>query len=190
MVEMTRRVAIWVVFVIATTFTMINLHEIGHTLVALLAGDKSASYHLYQTYPHGGHCLGCNVYNPNVMSVAGQIWTSLGGVIFTQLCMALALIGLAVSGYRRHKWFWIVGICIFLLGDGLYQSVQGLAANSTAQSGLSNVDLADVLYLLHVHDNYSIFVMKIILGLITIMYLVIVLWLLKRHFSLKAKASA
>jgi hypothetical protein len=41
-------VALWLVAALVLTFVMINIHEIGHTVVARLAGDPHASYSLYR----------------------------------------------------------------------------------------------------------------------------------------------
>ncbi len=47
---------------------MLNLHEIGHTVFARLSGDGEAVYYLYQRFPNGGFCMGCNIYDESKLS--------------------------------------------------------------------------------------------------------------------------
>jgi hypothetical protein len=155
----------WLAWLIVAFFLMVNLHEIGHTLTAWVSGDHSAYYRLYQAYPHG-YCIGCNFYDAHRLSFAGSLVVSLGGLIATQI------VGLAILLLRPacKLGFMTYGanilILVMLLGDGAVQVLQGETANISSQRGLTQVDLADVIYLLHSGAGLSITLLKVALGLV------------------------
>jgi len=125
---------------------MLNVHELGHTAFAHLFGDGSAVYYLYRLLPGGGYCVGCNVYDPDALSLTGNLVVTLGGLIFTQL---LAL-GLLFARSRDRYWFSgrlvhiLIGVCLL---DVAFQAFGGLSRNVMYQSALSGTDMADFIYL-------------------------------------------
>ncbi|MGH7665972.1 MAG: hypothetical protein ACREOA_02935 [Candidatus Dormibacteria bacterium] len=170
---------LWGIAVIALTFLMINIHEIGHTVAARLGGDSTASYHLYQTYRSGElDCIGCNVYDPSKLSFWGKFWNAAGGVLATQAVAILALGAIRYRVTRRTVGRLLkVFVVICVIGDALYQTVQALLAPIATQSGLTNVDFADALYLLHVRFGYSVIALKGSLTALTLLYVTVMLWL-------------
>ena len=167
----------WVLILVALAFIMVNIHEIGHTVTARIGGDRSASYHLYQSYPNGQiDCLGCNTYNPAHLRYWGKFWNAIGGVMATQCAAILALL---VARYvaKRRVTRQILGLfmIICIVGDALDQMIQALFAPIGAQSGLTNVDFADALYLLHSRFGYPIAALKVCMGAVTLLYVCIML---------------
>jgi hypothetical protein len=132
-----------VAFVVA-----LNIHEIGHTIVAQLAGDHNARYFLYHHEPGKGTCIGCNIYDETRLSYLGNVAVTIGGVAITQvIVIALVAWGSSqkVRSIKRH----IICLvsCVFAI-DAPIQVLQALLANVGAQRSLTRVDLADTLYLL------------------------------------------
>ncbi len=134
-------------FAALALFLMLNVHEIGHTFFARLFGDGSARYALYHLRPDGGlACIGCNHYDETALSFWGNLFVTLGGVIFSQI---LALISLWLGGRtvnRPAKRFWgiLAFVCLF---DVVFQAAQGLAAHTAIQTSLTRVDIADFVWL-------------------------------------------
>jgi hypothetical protein len=161
-------VALWLVAAVVLTFLMINIHEIGHTVAARLAGDPHANYSLYRRYPTGQFdCIGCNVYNPRVLSFWGKWWVVVAGVLATQMVAVVSLVGLRLARQRSVVWLWRLWIGILVLGDALWQTVQAVVAPVATQTQLTNVDFADALYLLHIHEGYSVELLKVVLVIMT-----------------------
>jgi len=148
MKQMFGRALLYVAFVVVSLFVMINIHEIGHTVFARLFGDKHAFYALYRLHADGSlACIGCNVYNEANLSFLGNIFVTLGGIIFSQ---ALAITAL---WYReKTKTTQMLGrfarvlafVCLF---DVVFQVAQGMAANTAQQVALTRVDIADFVWL-------------------------------------------
>lgn len=135
-----------VLFIPVAFFLMLNVHEVGHTVVARLFGDGGAVYYLYGPQPGGGYCVGCNFYDPKVLSLTGNLVVTLGGLIFTQLLVLMLLFGRSSGRY----WFSgrlvhiLIGVCIL---DLVFQVFGGLSRNVMYQSALSGTDMADFIYL-------------------------------------------
>ena len=121
---MFRRVLFGLVFL----FVMVNVHEIGHTVVARLLGDDSAHYVLYQAQGSGG-CLGCNLYDSSRLGDIANVIVNFGGVIFTQvLCWSAVLLLALGQRVAIKQWMLLTVIAITWLGDMILQLVQGLQA--------------------------------------------------------------
>ncbi len=76
-----------VLMFVPTSFLMINMHEIGHTALAKLSGDRSAGYYFYRRDPR---CIGCNFYDHTKLSRVQNVLVPLGGVVFSQSLAQLA----------------------------------------------------------------------------------------------------
>jgi hypothetical protein len=105
------------------TVAMIITHEVGHTVVARLLGDRRATFLLY-----GNSCIGCNLYDSRRLTPWGNVAVSLGGVLFTAL---LTVAAVAVLGSRRRprwvpRWLLIEVILICYGGDLVWQFVQAV----------------------------------------------------------------
>jgi hypothetical protein len=107
-------------------FVMVNVHELGHTVIARLLGDGSAHYVLYQDQGTSS-CMGCNLYDSSRLGDVANILVNFGGVIFTQL-LGWSAILLLTSGRRAilSRWMLLTAIVITWLGDVVLQLVQGL----------------------------------------------------------------
>ncbi|MEM9326450.1 MAG: hypothetical protein AAGA85_12365 [Bacteroidota bacterium] len=69
---------------VPSSLIVITNHEIGHTLVARLAGDRSAYFKWVGSLPSGGTCIGCSFYDPKALSRAGNALVPVGGFLFSQ----------------------------------------------------------------------------------------------------------
>lgn len=125
---------------------MVNVHEIGHTFAARVLGDASASYRLFESYPDGGYCIGCNFYDASTLTPLGVALVSLAGVAATQVIAVSAIIGRGVSKSveSRRRLSIVTGVFFF---DLMWQVIQGLAADFSVQTALTGVDLADFMFI-------------------------------------------
>jgi len=124
---------------------MVNIHEIGHTLLARALGDTTASYHLFERYPDGGYCIGCNRYNPSVLTPLGVALVAVGGVVATQIIAVSAIVGRGMPKSVMSRRLLSIVAGVFFL-DLVWQVIQGLAADITTQTTLTGVDLADFVF--------------------------------------------
>lgn len=141
-------VAVGVVALPVLTVVMICSHEIGHTVMAWLLGDRSARFVLIGSV-RGSTCLGCNQWNSAALSSGANALVTLGGVLATALLTWVALWLLArrpraVGGRLSRLLFWeVVALC--LLGDTVWQVVEGLGVavptREPVGDGLQYVDL-------------------------------------------------
>ncbi len=166
---------------------MLNVHELGHTVFAQLFGDASAVYHLYQHQPGGGYCLGCNVYDPNALSLTGNLAVTVGGLIFTQM-LALGLIFVrsgdryCFSGPLIHI---LIGVCLL---DMVFQTFGGLARNVMHQPSLSGIDMADFIYLAVNQGGMGQGTVKLAILSLSLIYLVWVVRALRSRYLYEKKA--
>jgi Peptidase M50B-like len=123
-----RRVGlVGLVVVLAPVITagMILTHEIGHTVVARLLGDRRATFVLYRR----GSCIGCNLYDSQKLSPWGNVAVSVAGVWFTAL---LSLLAVAAMAWRRRprwllpRWLLLETVIICYFGDLIWQIAQAV----------------------------------------------------------------
>ncbi|MFD5749936.1 hypothetical protein [Streptomyces sp. NPDC127033] len=76
-----RRICAVALTVLLGLFVALNIHELGHTAAARLAGDHNASYEL-RCEPAG---FGCNHFDATGMSTAEKAAVTLGGLLVTQV---------------------------------------------------------------------------------------------------------
>ncbi|MFJ5306991.1 hypothetical protein [Streptomyces sp. NPDC088350] len=76
-----RRTGVVVITALLGMFVALNIHELGHTAVAWLAGDHNASYQLH-CEPAG---FGCNHFDATRMNTSEKVAVTLGGVLVTQV---------------------------------------------------------------------------------------------------------
>ena len=141
----------------------LNIHEIGHTLVAQIAGDHDARYFLYHHDPGKGTCIGCNIYDETRLSYLGNIAVTLGGVAITQIIVVALLAWGArqkLKGFKRRLAFLVASVFAI---DAPVQVLQALLANVAAQRSLTRVDLADTLYLLMQRTSASPATLEVVL---------------------------
>ena len=137
------------VFAPVTFLIMINVHEIGHTLLARALGDEDAVYYLYKQFDVDKACFGCNIYDARKLSRFANMLVTLGGVLASQL-----IVFVLVWVWRRRAWvhdhrYLIVTAIIIFASDVPFQVSRGIQADVASQTGLLRIDLADFLYLLH-----------------------------------------
>jgi len=171
--------------IVLSAFVMVNVHEIGHTILARLSGDSHATYALYRLNSNGDlSCIGCNVYDETALSWAGNVMVALGGVLFSQ---ALAMLVLGLGGRRKFHWCWrfcqiLVAVCAL---DAVFQVLQGILAHVSTQTNLTRVDLADFVWLVSGRTGVSAGVIKMALGIILIAYL---WWLMSAYKKMTGNA--
>jgi hypothetical protein len=116
-------------FGFAFLLVMVNVHEIGHTVVARLLGDVSAHYVLYQAEGRSS-CMGCNFYDSSRLGDGANVLVNFGGVIFTQLLCWTAILLLARrDGGVLKRWMLLSAIGMTWALDVILQLVQGLYAD-------------------------------------------------------------
>jgi hypothetical protein len=167
-------VLLWAVSLVVLTFCMINVHEIGHTVAARLGGDRGASYALYERYPDGQFdCIGCNHFDPAQLTLWGKLVNAAAGVLATQIVFWL---GILVIGLRRRatglgvRLAWFV---VFVGGDAVWQTLQALDAPIATQRSLTNVDFADLLFLVHRHWHVAAGALKVALAVVAAGYVAV-----------------
>ncbi|MBZ0286407.1 MAG: hypothetical protein K8I30_02245, partial [Anaerolineae bacterium] len=72
-------------YIILAFFIFLNLHEIGHTITARLAGDYTAHYIMYERYASGGFSIGRNITNEALLTPLALVIVSLAGPVGTRL---------------------------------------------------------------------------------------------------------
>ncbi|MEM8893493.1 MAG: hypothetical protein AAGC88_02875 [Bacteroidota bacterium] len=119
---------------------MVTNHEIGHTVVARLSGDKSASFKLYGSLPSGGTCFGCSFYDHTALSRFENALVPVGGFLFSQgLAFGSNTLLQNVSMLKGLQRFTAL---TYLLAkfDMSFQSLQGILRNNEfeamAQTGV------------------------------------------------------
>ena len=158
----------------------LNLHEMGHTLVARLAGDSDAKYFLYRHDPNLGSCIGCNLYDDKRLSYAGNIAVTVAGVMTTQtLALSLLVWGSRKRLHSAKRRVILLTAFVFML-DMPLQALQALEANVARQQRLTRVDLADTLYLIKDRVPLSSTTLKVALACCVVSYGTVVAWLYDR----------
>ena len=185
-----RTVSALLIFAPFAFLIMINVHEIGHTLLARALGDGDAVYYLYKQFDADKACFGCNIYDARKLSELGNLLVSLGGVLASQL-VVFALVWV----WRRRAWvreprYLIVTAIILFASDVPFQVFRGIQADIASQAGLVRVDLADFLYLLHRMFAIPLDVGKIGLLVVAVLYCLLVFRSVRRQWRRPRTASA
>lgn len=163
------------VFVMTVLMLALNIHEIGHTLVAQLSGDHGARYFLYRHDAARGTCLGCNIYDASRLSYMGNVAVTVGGVVTTQLvAVALLVWSSRQKRYSLRRRTSLVAAVIFSV-DAPLQVFQAIIANVGTQRALTRVDLADTLYLVAQRIPASPTALKVILACALFLYMVLLI---------------
>ncbi|HDH25375.1 MAG TPA: hypothetical protein ENH00_04150 [Actinobacteria bacterium] len=159
---------------------MVNVHEIGHTLAAWVLGDTTASYRLFESYPGGGYCIGCNSYDPSALTPSGVALVSLAGVAATQVIAVSVIIGRGVSksAASRRSMSIVAGVFFF---DLVWQVLQGLVADVNTQTALSRVDLADFVFIVSRETTLEPGVAVALVVAVSLVYSAILAFLISRH---------
>jgi hypothetical protein len=144
-----RRLLAIILFAPVIFLVMVNIHEIGHTLLARALGDEDAVYYLYREFDTDKACFGCNIYNPRKLTAFENTLVTVAGVLSSQL-VVLGLLWLWSRRTRHpgHHYLMVTAIIIFA-SDVPFQVFRGIRADVASQTGLVRVDLADFLYILH-----------------------------------------
>ena len=179
-------------FLLAFAFLIvINIHEIGHTLVAKYLGDTHAYYKLIEF--NNGHltAIGKNVYALYIFNDLQIIFISLAGVLASQV-FAIFLIFIATK-IKKIKDTIFAKYLIFASGfDLAFQELQGIFAplqhrNLMCPRGVCGNDFADVFWLiaqkLNLNSTIGILAIKLISLLITIVWLYVLYKLASRIFT-------
>ncbi len=157
--------------VLIVVFTMINVHELGHTLVARYCGDASAYYRLFELRPNGSWCIGCNSYQAAGLPFGCRLLVPLGGLLATQF-VALLLFYPAAK-LTRFRWFWRLALGVFLL-DAAVQVFHALIVPVQGMQVESGTDLADVVWLLAGWYSIEPLILKwLLVGILLIYYTMI-----------------
>ena len=143
------RAATTVVVVLLGLFIALNVHEVGHTAVAWLAGDHHASYQLH-CEPAG---FGCNHFSATGMGTAAKVAVTLGGVVITQL-ITWSLLLLRRRAGQRWRVLLTPLLAVFAV-DPLLQLVQG-ALTPLPEYDLTKVDFTACATLLGWSQSFSL----------------------------------
>jgi hypothetical protein len=175
-------------FGLAFLFLMVNVHEIGHTVVARLLGDDSAHYVLYQAQGRNA-CMGCNLYDSSRLGNAANVLVNFGGVIFTQVLCWTAIFLLARGVLKRWMLLSAIGITwtldvILQLVQGLYADIPGVLPRGPETS---YTDYLAVVWFIRQETGAEEWLLKVVLLVATIAYGALLLlatrWALERSRS-------
>ncbi|MEU6538356.1 hypothetical protein [Streptomyces sp. NPDC047000] len=128
-----RRIGVVVLTALLGMFIALNIHELGHTAVAWLAGDHDASYRLH-CEPAG---FGCNHFDATGMGKPAKAAVTLGGVLVTQI-VTWSLVLLRRRAGRRWRPVLTPLVAVFA-ADPLLQFVQA-AFTPLPEYDLTKVD--------------------------------------------------
>jgi hypothetical protein len=185
-----RRLFAIIVFAPIAFLIMINVHEIGHTLLARALGDEDAAYYIYKQFDVDKACIGCNIYDERKLSAFGNMLVTLMGVLFSQLVvLVLAWVwsrGVRLQDYRHLL---VTAIIVFAL-DVPFQVFRGIQADVAGQAGLVRIDLADFVFLLHRAFAIPVDVSKIGLFVIAITYCLLLFRAVRRWHARPSYAKA
>ncbi|PRY35628.1 hypothetical protein [Umezawaea tangerina] len=129
-----------------TLFLALNIHELGHTAAAWLAGDHHASYELHCA-PAG---FGCNHFSPTGMSTAAKLAVTCGGVLVTQV-ITWSLYFLR----KRTGKSWLTPLTAVFAVDPLLQFTQA-ALTPLPEHDLTKVDFTAAATLLGWSQPFSL----------------------------------
>jgi len=165
-------VALWVVLVCVALVVMINIHEIGHVLVARISGDSAASYHLYYSSPNRS-CIGCAFVDYNDLTSNDLIAVNAAGVVTTQIVAVLAALTLRyrtnLHKISQRSLIALIGVCLL---DAGYQTFQGFKTPIPPNQFPTNVDAADFALLLGAKTNLGSNTVMISLAVLTLAWIV------------------
>lgn len=174
------RVALFVLLAIAALVVALNVHEMGHTLAARVAGDFDAMYFLYRIDPREGTCIGCNVYDETRLSYVGNLAVTVAGVLTTQvIALVLWLWGTRKTLHSPKRRLSMLIALVFMV-DVPLQVLQALGADVSKQQHLTRVDLADTLYLLMQQGGASALTLKIVLVGCALAYAFLIVFIFAR----------
>ncbi|GLY42889.1 hypothetical protein Amsp01_089120 [Amycolatopsis sp. NBRC 101858] len=145
------RVATIIVTVAVGMFAALNIHELGHTAVAWLAGDHHASYEL-RCAPAG---FGCNHFDASGMSVPSKLAVCCGGCLVTQI-IAWSLVLVRRRAGRRWRLVLTPLIAVFAV-DLLLQFLQAIFT-PLPEYDLTKVDFTAAATLLDWSQSFSLVV--------------------------------
>lgn len=164
-------VAIWLLLICAALAVMINIHEIGHVLIARISGDPTASYRLYFNGPNRS-CIGCAFINYNTLTANDLIVVNAAGVVTTQL---LAVLAAATLRYRsdlnkilERSLIALTGVCLL---DAGYQAFQGFQTTIPPNRFPTDVDAADFAFLVGAKTNLDSRTVTIGLAVLTLAWI-------------------
>ncbi len=157
------------VLAVVTLAVALNLHELGHTVVARLAGDSKAVYYWYHREVNAGLCIGCNVYDEQHLSYMGNIAVTVAGVVTTQIVVICCLLFLPQLKRTLPRRILLLVTMLFAV-DAPLQVFQAATANIATQHSLTRIDLADTLYLVMTRLPVSPFELKTFLAACLALY--------------------
>ena len=138
-----------VVIVLIGLFTALNVHELGHTAVAWLAGDHNASYEL-RCAPAG---FGCNHFDATGMGVPAKLAVTCGGCLVTQV-ITWSLFLLRRRADRRWRLVLTPLVAVFAV-DPVLQFAQAVAT-PLPEHDLTKVDFTAAATLLGWSQSFSL----------------------------------
>lgn len=140
-----------VITVLVGMFAALNIHELGHTAVAWLAGDHHASYQL-RCAPAG---FGCNHFDATGMSVPAKAAVTCAGCFVTQI-IAWSLFLLRRRVPQRWRPVMSALVAVFAI-DLMLQFVQA-ALTPLPVYDLTKVDFTALATLLGWSQSFSLVV--------------------------------
>jgi len=151
------------------------IHETGHTLLARWFGDPNSTFYLMKI-DESGECLGCNITDHSKLSDSGNLWVSLGGLLFTQIsAVALLLLGAWMkTDFFPKSSLGKIGLTFAFL-DVSVQLVQGLAYDISKHVFPTGVDMMDFILLTSKTTGLGQSSLKAGLTIVAVFYLIGVL---------------
>ncbi|WP_024285579.1 hypothetical protein [Cellulomonas sp. KRMCY2] len=147
--DRSQQAGVIVITAVVGMFVALNIHELGHTAVAWLAGDHNASYEL-RCEPAG---FGCNHFDATGMSTFAKAAVTLGGILTTQI-ITWSLVLLRRRAGRRWRSVLTPLIAVFAI-DLVLQFAQA-AFTPLPEYDLTKVDLTALATLLGWSQSFSL----------------------------------
>jgi hypothetical protein len=163
-------------------FTLIIVHELGHTTTARLLGDPGAVFYLADETEES-RCIGCTYYDVSKLSWRANLIVSLAGLFAGQLVAVTALFLLQVH-YMGNRWlrlFLSMTALSFAFSDVPWQVLQALTADLGRSQWPTGADLVDFLLLLQMRFDLNPLLLKGFLLLAAGLYLAGFVWLYRRN---------
>jgi hypothetical protein len=144
-----RRGGLVLVIALVGMFAALNIHELGHTIAAWLAGDHHASYQLHC----GSEGFGCNHFSAAGMNIFEKAMVTLGGPLITQI-FTWSLFVLRRRAGRR--WRLILTPLVAVFAVDLFLQFAQAAFTPLPVYDLTNVDFTALATLLGWSQPFSL----------------------------------
>ncbi|MCP3974647.1 MAG: hypothetical protein GY926_27325 [bacterium] len=138
----------WLALACVALFVAINIHEIGHVVVARVMGDSSATYHLYEN-SLDQRSIGHTSINDAALTADDLIAVYAAGVATTQILAVIAGALLRrLDGSNSKARPILISLIAACLLDAFFQALQGFRTSIPPSRFPTGVDAVDFAHLI------------------------------------------